>query len=180
MRLLRAAFEWARAARPSQPLSSGIWLEPVDSFFAGFVQADPESSDAPPLAERLPLLNETLIELSDVITFHSYLGAGETQQRIDRLAATGRPVICTEWMGRSIDSTIDTHLPVFMGSEPAVGCYMWGLVNGRTQTHIHGDWDPAAPYTGIWHHDLFWPDGTPYDPSEIEALRKASGTAARR
>jgi hypothetical protein len=44
-------------------------------------------------------------------------------------------------------------------------------VNGRTQTHLpwpgFGRDDPP----GLWFHDLLHPDGTPYDPKEIEVFR---------
>lgn len=47
----------------------------------------------------------------------------------------------------------------------------WGLVSGRTQTI--SSWEtskqPAEPQ--VWYHDIFRPDGTPYDPGEVKIIR---------
>jgi hypothetical protein len=94
---------------------------------------------------------------------------------VTTLRATGRPLLCTEWLARGLGSLPATHLPYFR--EERIGCFHWGLVNGRTQTHL--PWPAFAELGagGLWHHDLFHPDGTPYDPREIELFR--SQLAAR-
>jgi hypothetical protein len=169
--LLREAFEWARAADPKQPLTAAVYLDYApgvhdENRVTELLEQEPQLAE---LAEVLPELNETMLELSDIVTFHVYGTVEATRAAIDGLARLGRPLICTEWMARTVGSTIPTHLPVFADHDPPVGSYMWGLVNGRMQTHIS---DPADPYHGIWYHDLFWPDGTPYDPRELEVLRE--------
>jgi hypothetical protein len=58
--------------------------------------------------------------------------------------------------------------------ENKVGWYQWGLVAGRTQTYYHWGSKPGTPPPTIWQHDLLHADGTPYDPGEIELLRKLS------
>jgi hypothetical protein len=46
-----------------------------------------------------------------------------------------------------------------------------GLVNGRTQTHLPWPAFSRLAEGALWHHDLSHPDGTPYDPREIELFR---------
>lgn len=50
---------------------------------------------------------------------------------------------------------------------------LWGLVNGKTQTDLPWGHRPEhGEYTGPWQHDIFRGDFTPYDPSEIDLLKK--------
>jgi len=84
----------------------------------------------------------------------------------------GRPVICTEWMARARGSRFDTDLPVF--KQERVGCYQWGLVNGRTQAQFpwwNGPGGQVDPKVG-WFHDILHSDGTPYRPDEVETIRR--------
>lgn len=141
--LLRSAFTWARQAAPSQPLSAGLWFDNAE-------------------------LNEFQLCNSDVITFHNYNDAANLERQIQDLASFDRPLICTEWMRRPI-STIKTHLQIFKRNR--VGCLHWGLVAGKTQTIFPWGSEAGSPEPEIWFHDLFRPDGTPYDPSEIEIIR---------
>jgi hypothetical protein len=175
--LVRAAFGWAREANPVQPLSSGPFVEldhltalvgETDGFFAGWEDA----------REILPLLNETMLDLSDVVTFHCYRDAVALRDLIARLAERGRPMLCTEWMAREIGTLPHTHLPVFAACDPPIGWYVWGLVTGRMQTHINPFGNPNGPYTGLWRHDFFWPDGTPYDERELALIRDAAAPPA--
>ncbi len=89
-------------------------------------------------------------------------------------------MICTEWLARTCGSQVSTNLPVF--ADAKVGCINWGLVAGKTNTIY--PWkevvDPsevldlyAEPV--LWFHDLLRPDGTPYDPVEIETFRRITG-----
>jgi hypothetical protein len=153
--LVKAVFEWARAVDPSQPLTVGLW-------------------------SNFPKLNRFQIEASDIITFHHYWPAEKLKRQITKLKQYGRPVICTEWMARSCGSLVSTNLPVFALEK--VGCINWGLVAGKTNTiyqwqelnPVKGEFDLHVP-PGLWFHDLFRPDGTPYDVSEIETFRKYTG-----
>lgn len=145
--LLKGAFSWARHVDPKQPLTAGSWT-------------------------NLPAINRVLAENGDILTFHSYEDLNATRARVERLEKLGRPVICTEWMSRVLGSRVATHLPFFKSR--GVGCFLWGLVKGRTQTHLPWDHKPGAPEPKRWHHDLFHPDGTPYDPAEIEHIRRAT------
>ncbi|MCP4250844.1 MAG: hypothetical protein GY778_27720, partial [bacterium] len=85
----------------------------------------------------------------------------------------GRPVLCTEWMARALGSKIETDLPLFKREE--VGCYMWGLVNGRAQFQFPWWNKPNGPlHEAGWFHDILHKDGTPYRVREIEAIRKTT------
>ena len=149
--LLEKTFAWARAVDPSQPLSSGIW-----------------NNDKK--------LNAIILANSDVVTFHLYANRAKTAKRMKEILkmAKGRPGICTEWMNRTVGSTVKDCLGLF--KEANVGCIAWGLVNGKTQTHLPWGHRPEKlPYTGVWQHDLFRGDFTPYDPSEIAIIKEATG-----
>jgi hypothetical protein len=52
------------------------------------------------------------------------------------------------------------------------GCMLWGLVNGKTQTHLHWGWRPGKGDPEIWQHDLFHNDHKPYDENELSLFKK--------
>lgn len=152
--LLKKAFLWARSTKPSQPLTSGVWV------------GDWSSHEAMKPIERLQ------IEQSDFITFHNYDNAEEFEKRIKWLERYGRPVICTEYMARPNGSTFLKFLPV--AKKYRVGMYNWGFVNGKSQT-IYA-WDSwTKTYTSepaVWFHDVLRQDGSPYDQQEVELIRE--------
>lgn len=144
--LLRKVFAWAREVNPKQPITSGMWNGNKE-------------------------LDDFLSANSDIITFHCYASKAETEKSMKRFIAMGRPVICTEWMNRVAKSTILDILPIF--KESHVGCMMWGVVNGKTQTHLCWGHRPEhLPYKGAWQHDIYKRDFTPYDVKEIELIKK--------
>jgi hypothetical protein len=142
--LAEATFAWARRAGPSQPITLGVW-----------------NANAK--------LHRIALDLSDVVTFHNYGGADAVRRHIADLKVHGRPVICTEWMRRP-EARFETHLPVFKAEN--VGWYSWGLVNGKTQTHLPWGSKPDAPDPPEWFHDLLRKDGTPLLPAEVEVIRQ--------
>ena len=143
--LLEASFRWTRAQSPMQPVTSGLWLSDSDE------------------------INGFLVENCDIISFHDYGNLAQTAAWIEQLAVHGRPILCSEWMARTLGSRFDSHLPFFKIGN--IGCFFWGLVNGRTHTHWPwGSHENAAP-PDVWFHDLLRPDGTPYDAGEVEFLR---------
>jgi hypothetical protein len=152
--LLPQVFQWARAVDPVQPLTSGVWQGPW---------ADPR--------QRSPIASIQL-DNSDVITFHSYAKPADFEGRIAELAPLQRPILCTEYLARSLGSTVEGILPIAMQHD--VGAFNWGLVAGKTQTYLPWDsWDhpePAPPTA--WFSDLLQPDGRPYQDSEISAIRR--------
>lgn len=152
--LMTAAFGWARTSGATQPLTSGIWLG---------------DWSAPDL---LSPIQRAQTGLSDIISFHNYGTAQDFVTRINWLKAMGRPVLCTEFMARPAGSTFEAILP--HAREHGVGAFCWGLVRGRTQTHLPWDkWvSPIADLPDdIWFHDIFDEAGVPHDPKEIEFFR---------
>ena len=159
--LLEASFAWARASNPSQPLTSGIW------------------TPAPGKTEEITAVNDVQASLSDVISFHLYGGKKQLAQEIERCRKYERPVLCTEWMARPLGGRWQTDLPLLF--EEGVGCYHWGLVNGRTQAQFPW-WN--EPGDGVaeqgWFHDLLHTDGTPYRSEETTFIRTFLADAARK
>ncbi len=152
--LLREAFAWVRAARPSQPLTAGIW--------------NPD----------LATLNAFCLDASDVVSFHNYEGREALETQIVELKSRGRPLLCTEWMRRTGGASLfGTHLGLF--HRERVGCWFWGLVNGRTQTHFPWGSPEGAPSPEVWFHDLLGPDGTPHRADEIAVIRAHTGAARK-
>jgi len=145
--LLQKTYQWARQVPSSQPLTAGIWFDNTE-------------------------LNEFQLVNSDIITFHNYNDAANLEHQIQDLKGFGRPLVCTEWMRRPI-STFLTHLRIFRSE--GVGCLQWGLASGKTQTIYPWGSPPDSPEPEIWFHDLFQADGKPYDPAEIEIIRKYTG-----
>lgn len=113
--LLPKAFAWAREARPSQPLTSGLWLSDH--------KADP--------AKLVPIEKVQLDE-SDVLSFHCYGKLDDMKKWIETLRRHGRPLLCTEYLCRPAGSTFDPILGYL--KEQNVGAYNWGLVAGKTNT----------------------------------------------
>ena len=153
--LLVRAFQWARSADPSQPLTSGIWRT--------------EEWETPSLLARAQL------EASDVISFHCYEPLPATQARVEKLKKLGRPLLCTEYLARGTGSTFQSILPYF--HDEKIAAYNWGAVSGKTQTRFpwnSGDQAHAAEPVP-WHHEIFHPDGTPYDPAETDLIRSFRG-----
>lgn len=150
--LLANVFDWARAANPSQPISVGVWR-------GGW-------------AKGAPTPMETLcLEASDVTTFHVYNNAEISAQWLQSLPQD-RPIICTEYMARSVESTFQNILPLF--KQHRVGAYNWGFVAGKSQTNYAWDtWqNPAGPEPPLWFHDIFHSDGTPYIAAETDFLKQ--------
>lgn len=157
-RLLPLAFQWARAANPSQPLTSGVW------------KGDYSSDD------KLDATQKIQLENSDVITFHNYDSGEEFERRIKWLERYKRPILCTEYMARGNNSTFQNSLPV--AKKYKVAAINWGLVAGKSQTFL--PWDSwQNPYVGrepkIWFHEVFRIDGSPYMQEEVDLIKKLTG-----
>jgi hypothetical protein len=157
--LLPQAFLWAREANPTQPLTSGVWA----------VDTSPDGAD-------LGELQQIQLQESDIVTFHNYSWPEYFKRQIAWLKKYNRPVICTEYMARSVGSTFDTVLPI--AKQENVGAINWGLVAGRTQTYL--PWDSwQHPYVldqpPVWFHEVLRPDGTPYREAEVELIRQLTG-----
>jgi hypothetical protein len=158
--LLAKTFTWARAGRPTQPLTSGVWLGDWDD-------------DA-----RLASHQRVQLEGSDVISFHRYADLPATRASTEQLERFGRPIFCTEYMARSVGSTFDAILPYFKAEK--VGAYNWGFVAGKSQTNFPWDsWqNPYPPEPPLWFHDIFRRNGKPYCQDEVETIRELAGAKA--
>lgn len=148
--LVKKAFDWARAAKPTQPLSCGVWY----------------------LNDEL---NSFQLSASDVITFHCYETPEVLKQVIAYLQTLGRPLICTEYMARTRGSLFETTLPIF--KEARVGCYNWGLVAGKTNTIYQWDTPFTGNEPELWFHDIFRADGSAYKPDEVAFIRSVTKTS---
>ena len=158
--LLSRAFAWAREAQAQQPLTSGVWNGDWST------------------PEKMTQMDRLQIEESDVITFHNYDSPTELEKRINWLKRYNRPMICTEYMARGNGSFFFGSLLV--GKVHNVGMINWGLVQGKTQTHL--PWDSwQRPYTdrepSVWFHEVFRNDGTPYLAEEVAFIKRMTGKA---
>ena len=72
---------------------------------------------------------------SDTISYHSYGPLINVIQNITdiRQAQPGRPILCTEYLARPLESTILAHLDYFRNEK--IGTIQWGLVTGQSQTY---------------------------------------------
>ena len=152
---VRRIFETARAADPSQPLTTGIW----------------SGIDHATAAEW------TALELSDLISCHNYGSFEDNIIAIDELRRYGRPLINTEWLHRQQGNTVAQMFPLFYLEK--IGCWNWGFVAGLSQTYEpweimfqrYAEGDRTIDFTR-WQHDLFRPSLRPYDPGEIELIQR--------
>lgn len=143
--LLTDSFRWARAENPDQPLTAGVWRRDT------------------------PELNKAMLENSDVISFHAYSNLDFLKGMAEELRLHAYPLLCTEWMARTLGNRWETDLPYL--KQERIGCYCWGLVSGKTQTCFPWGTPQGAPEPEVWFHDLFYPDGRAYRPEEIEVIQ---------
>jgi hypothetical protein len=156
--LLPQAFAWARSAHPTQPLTSGVWKGDWS------------------VAEKLEPGAKIQIEMSDVISFHSYDKPEVFEKRVLSLQQYHRPLLCTEYMARGNGSTFQGTLP--LAKKYNVAAINWGLVAGKTQTYL--PWDSwQHPYTdrepAVWFHEIFRTDGAPYSAEEAAFIKQMTG-----
>ena len=158
--LMVATFGWAREVDPAQPLTAGVWRNALS----------PEDS--------LNRFNRFQLHNSDLISFHHY-GPPESADRYLDLARYGRPLVCTEYVARGNGNGFLNMLPIW--AEHEVGAYNWGLVDGKTQTkYPWHSWDSTyADGPAVWHHEVFHPDGRPYDEAEIAVIREVGARYRR-
>lgn len=150
--LMHKCFRWARETAPSQPLTVACF-RPVDPVFDKIAMAE-----------------------SDIITFHFYGNAAGTRKKIAEMSVAGRPIICTEWLFRPSGCDVPNILCIY--KETGIGCMLWGLVNGKAQTHLpNGEFTPN--FKGPWKHDLFHSDHRPYSVKDLELIRAATRAATK-
>jgi hypothetical protein len=135
------------------------------------------------IAEKLGPAEKIQMEMSDVISFHSYDKPEVFEKKAFSLQQYHRPILCTEYMARGNGSTFQGTLPI--AKKYDVAAINWGLVAGKTQTYL--PWDSwQHPYTdrepAVWFHEIFRTNGTPYSAEETAFIKKMTGrdtTAAR-
>lgn len=160
MPILKRMFETVRAIDPIQPLTACTHSVKGDESI--------------PLCET----EQYAIDNSDIITYHCYKEYTEHIKIIKRLKKLGRPLICTEWLGRVTGNDVFRNFPLFYLEN--IGCYCWGFVAGLYQTYEPWESSWTRYYTGIrtdydftkWFHDLYRPNHRPYDPREIELIQE--------
>lgn len=158
--LLAQLFELVRSLDPIQPLTSDIW--------AGL---DEE-------CKCKSVVQQYSLEHSDVISFHNYSPYEKFIEQVIRLkSVTDRPIFMTEWLHRINHNNVYELYPLMYLEN--IACYCWGFVAGLTATiepwnslWDQYDKDHNVPYDFTkWQHDLFRPNGRPYDPKEIEIIK---------
>lgn len=158
---LKKFFEIIRAIDPIQPLTVGIWSQNTE-------------------LDKLMDIEKYGLENSDIVSYHNY-GTYETNiQELQLLKKLERPVVNTEWLNRCGGNTIEELFPLFYLEK--VGCYNWGFVAGKYQTYEpwNGVWDGYKEHPEYydnfdftkWLHDLYRPSLNPYNPKEIEIIKK--------
>ncbi|MBC8341693.1 MAG: cellulase family glycosylhydrolase [Proteobacteria bacterium] len=150
--LLNHVFDWCQAIDPAQPLTAGVYLGVNGAV------------------ERVSRLTRTMLGRSDVISFHSYGSRKKLLGTITYLARYQRPLLCTEWMARSIGSPVSLIRDL---ADHDVDAWCWGLVEGRSQTRY--SWTSWLRRTrddsALWFHDLLHADGRAYDEAKVALLR---------
>jgi hypothetical protein len=152
--LVGHVFDWCQAIDPDQPLTAGVYLGVTGSV------------------ERVSALNRTLLGRSDVISFHSYSPRKPLLATIEHLKRYDRPLLCTEWMARTLGSPVRL---IDVLADENVSAWCWGLVDGRSQTRYSWtSWFKRPDENARWFHDLLHADGRPYDETEAVQLRTAA------
>lgn len=161
---LKKYFEICHEIDPVQPLTCGIW----NGHASGKLDEKHISTEVQQFA----------YDNSDIISFHHYGTYEATCMLLKNLKRSGRPLVNTEWLARCKHNNVEEIFPLFYLEN--VGCYCWGLVAGKYQTYE--PWESAwtkyeenpnfdFDFTK-WFHDLYRPSLRPYNPKEIELIKK--------
>lgn len=161
-------FEIAWTISPDQPLCADVWSSDMRG------------------ARASNTIEQRALELSDVISFHQYGGFDTMVGEIEQIKTLGRPALNTEWLHRIFHNNVENMYPLFYLEK--IGSYNWGFVAGKYQTYEpwEGIWQTVANGGGKdydltkWQHDLFRPSLRPYDPKEIEIIKKYNEKADAR
>jgi len=161
---LKKIFELAWKVDPDQPLMADIWRT---------YGRDPND-----------LCESYAAEHSDVISYHCYGDIAEQQALVrDLRARYGRPLMLTEWLCRTLHNEVFDAYPFY--ALEGIAAFTWGFVNGKYQTHEPWEciWTDvkngkgAAYNLPAWFHDLYRPSLRPYDPAEIDIIKRVNADA---
>ncbi len=153
MALLKKTIGWVRAINPEQPITMAPWQNDW-------------SCDT-----RITALDNYMFSHSDIVSFHCYENRAGMEKRIKDIQRYGRPMVCTEYMARPLESTFEDILPLF--KQYNIGAYNWGFVAGKSQTHCPWDsWQIRYEQEPeLWFHDIFRENGEPYRQEEVLFLK---------
>ncbi len=157
---IKKFIEIIREINPIQPITMGAWNWHTVSL------------------DALSPIEKFALENSDIISYHDYGSFAKNVEIINELKKLGRPIVCTEWLARCTQNTVEEMFPLFFLEK--IGCYNWGFVAGKYQTfepwnHIWDSYDknPNMNFDFTkWFHDLYRPNHRPYNPKEIELIKK--------
>jgi hypothetical protein len=157
---IKKTFEIIRELAPIQPLSAGSW-----TF---------REKQSDPLAGLMDI-EKLVLDISDIVNFHYYQEPWELANIIRCLKAKyDRPMIITEWLHRIQGNTYLNSLPILFMEK--VGSYSYGFRAGKAQHYE--PWEGIRHKEGLnlkeWMHDIFRWNGRPYDPEEINLIKKLS------
>lgn len=168
-RYLERLFALAWEIDPVHPLAADVW--------DGDYGTEEKTDNSPQrLAGRL----------SDIVSYHCY-GDYEEQVRIIRLLRRhyGRPLLNTEWLARIKRNDVFSAYPLYYIEN--IACMCWGFVAGKYQTYEPWEvmWQDLEKGTEEskswditkWFHDLYRPSLRPYDPKEIELIKRFNAYA---
>lgn len=162
--LQKELFELVRSLNPMQPLCSDI--------YQGINNDGSYRSES----ERIAC------ELSDFISYHSYTDSKEFIRALDLFIEKhgDKPIIVTEWLNRIMHNDVKDIYP-YLNSKK-IGSMIWGFVEG--DTYVTEPWNHLWTdfYEGrnrnldfkLWQHELFRRNHLPYDPNELEVIKKFS------
>lgn len=156
-KLARKSFQWARNANASQPITSAPW------------KGDWSSDD------KLDDMSRWLFANSDIITFHNYSDSTDFRKRVEQLQRYDRPLICSEYLARSVGSKFETIIPI--AKRYNIGLINWGFVSGKTNTkYPWSSWEKAfTKDPQPWHHEIFHENGKPYSEAEVKVIKGYTG-----
>ena len=144
--LVRESAKWTLSLDPIQPITYCLWSRTPKGF------------------------EKVQIENSDILSFHSYGGLGQQVQRYKKLKKYNRPVLCTEWLGRSTGSTLNPILEFHKDNN--IWSFAFGFVAGKMETWRNWPAMDDSEIRNIWFHDLYRADHTPYCPEEIAYIKR--------
>ena len=166
---MKELFALAWKINPKQPLAADLWS-------GDYGTSEKAKNQAQYWAGRL----------SDIVSYHCY-GDYEQQVRVIRLVRRhfGRPMVNTEWLARIKHNDVFTAYPLYYVE--GIGCTCWGFVAGKYQTFEPWEsmWKEIEKGSELgksydmtkWFHDLYRPSLRPYDPKEIELIRRFNALA---
>lgn len=155
MQLLKKTIGWVRAINPIQPITMAPW-QGMDKWHCD---------------RQMSAIDNYMFSQSDIISFHCYENKRGMKKRIADLERFDRPILCTEFMARPLGSTFEAILPLL--KKHNIGCYNWGFVAGKSQTHCPWDsWHkPYEQEPEMWFHDIYRTNGEPYRSDEVAFLK---------